>query len=145
MRVSESDAKDVHKGLPVRFEVPAGVRGHVERVDPAVVAGSVRIEVALDGPLPPGARADQTVSGYAEIETIDGVLSVARPAGVQEGATAGLFRLDADRVHARRVQVRLGRASAREIEIVGGLAEGDEVVVSDTSTWDAANDVVRIK
>jgi HlyD family secretion protein len=139
MHVAESDAKDVHKGLSVRFETLAGgLRGHVERVDPTVVAGSVKLEVLLDGPLPAGARADQTVSGYVEIETLEDVLSVTRPAGVQDGASAGLFRLDADGVHADRVTVRLGRASAREIEVLSGLAEGDVVIVSDTSTWDAA-------
>jgi multidrug efflux pump subunit AcrA (membrane-fusion protein) len=138
VRVAENDAKQVHKGLPVRFEVPAGgLRGHVDRVDPTVVSGSVRLRVALDGALPAGARADQTVSGYVEIESLPDVLSVARPAGAAEGATLGLYRLEADGVHAARVTVRLGRGSAREVEVLGGLNEGDKLVVSDTSSWDA--------
>jgi multidrug efflux pump subunit AcrA (membrane-fusion protein) len=142
MHVSQSDAKEIHRGLGVRFETPpGGLRGHVERVDPTVVAGSVRIEVFLDGPLPPGARADQTVAGYVEIETLDQVLSVGRPAGAQEGAAMGLFRFRPDGVHADRVSVRLGRASAREIQVLGGLAEGDSVIVSDTSTWDTAEHI----
>jgi HlyD family secretion protein len=145
VRVAEGDAKDVHKGLDVRFDVPAGgLHGHVERVDPAVVAGSVRLEITLEGDLPAGARADQTVSGYVEIEKLQDVLHVARPAGIQEDSTAGIFRIEPDGVRASRVTVRLGRGSAHDIQILGGLAEGDEVIVSDTSTWDASGRV-RIK
>jgi HlyD family secretion protein len=142
MHVAEADAKEVHRGLSVRFETPAGgLRGHVERVDPTVVAGNVRLEVFLDGALPPGARADQTVAGYVEIATLDDVLSVGRPAGVQEGAAVGLFRFRPDGTHADRVTVRLGRASAREIQVLGGLAAGDSVIVSETSTWDTAEHI----
>jgi multidrug resistance efflux pump len=140
MRVSEADAKEVHKGLGVRFEVPvAGLRGHVDRVDPTVVAGSVKLQVLLDGPLPAGSRADQTVSGYVEIETLPDVLFVARPAGAREASTASLFRLEPDGIHADRIPVRLGKGSAREIEILGGLSDGDEILISDTSTWDASS------
>jgi HlyD family secretion protein len=145
VRVAESYAKDVHKGLSVRFEAPTGdYRGHVTRVDPSVVAGTVRLEVALDGALPPGARADQTATGYVEIEKLGDVLYVARPSGAQDEATAGVFRLDSDHVHATRIAARLGRGSAREVEVVGGLAEGDEIVVSDTSAWETA-DRIRLK
>jgi RND family efflux transporter MFP subunit len=144
VRVAEGDARDLHKGLSVRFSVPAGgLRGTVERVNPTVVGGSVRVEVTLEGPLPAGARADQTVSGYVEIEKLEDVVFVARPAGAQEGATASVFRLEADGVHADRVPVRLGRGSAREIEILGGLVAGDEIVVSDTSSWQPGR--VRLK
>ena len=145
VKVAEASAKDVHKGLPVRFESPAGnYRGHIERVDPAVVGGSVRMEVTLDDPLPNGARADQTVSGYVELETLDDVLFVARPAGVQDEMTAGIFRLEPDHVHASRVTARLGRGSARDVEVVSGLAEGDEIVVSDVSAWEAS-ERIRLK
>jgi multidrug efflux pump subunit AcrA (membrane-fusion protein) len=143
VRVAEGNARDLHKGLSVRFEAAAGeFRGHIERVDPAVVAGNVRLEVTLDDAIPKGARADQSVNGFVEIEKLDNVLYVARPAGAQDGATVGLFRVEPDGVHASRVTARLGRGSAREIEITGGLAEGNEVVVSDTSTWEAST---RIK
>jgi multidrug efflux pump subunit AcrA (membrane-fusion protein) len=141
VHVAEGNARDVHKGLEVRFEgggASAPFRGRIERVDPSVVAGSVKLEVLFDAPLPKGARADQTVTGYVEIEKMDHVLHVARPSGVQEGATAGIFRLEPDGVHADRVPVRFGRSSAREMEILGGLSEGDQIVVSDTTTWETA-------
>lgn len=141
--VAEANAKDVGKGLRVRFETASkAVNGHIERVDPAVVAGHVRVSVILDDASPMGARADQTVTGYAEIEKLYNVLSIPRPAGANDGTKVALFRLDADRIHATRLTARLGRGSAREIEVAEGLAEGDEVVVSDMSAFDTSG---RIK
>ena len=145
VKVGEGYAKDVYRGLAVRFESPAGnFRGHIERVDPTVMLGSVRLEVALDDGPPKGSRADQTVSGYVEIERLDNVLFVARPAGARDGATTRVFRFDGDHVHASRVTTQLGRGSARDVEVVGGLAEGDEIVVSETSAWEAV-DRIRLK
>ena len=137
VRVAEGDAKDVQKGLPVVFNSPAGpFRGKVDRVDPAVVAGSVRLEVTFDEQ-PKDARADQSVSGFVEIDRVKDVLHVARPSAVQEGQTAGIFRLEHDGVHAQRVAARFGRGSAKELIVEGGLEAGDEIVVSDSSTWES--------
>jgi HlyD family secretion protein len=139
LRVGEAEAKDVRVGLGVRFEAPAGsFRGHVKRVDPAVVRGSVRLEVTIDDPLPSGARADQSVSGYVEIDKLERVLFVARPAGAADATATRLFRLDPDGLYASRVPVLLGKGSAREVEVVGGLSEGDEIVVSDVTSWEAS-------
>jgi multidrug resistance efflux pump len=136
VRVAESHARDVAKGMQVRFDgASAAGTGIVERVDPTVVAGSVRVVVRMDS-LPPGARVEQRVSGFVEIENLKDVLYVARPAGVVEGRSAGIFRLDANKTRASRVNVAFGRASARDVEVVDGLGEGDEVVVSDVSAWD---------
>lgn len=132
LRVSEAEAAEVHRGLAVRFEnANASFRGTVERVDPSVAKGSVRLEVAIDEAVPAGVRADQAVSAWIEIETLRGVLFVARPAGAMPRSSVEVFRLEPDRGAASRTAARLGRASAREIEILSGLAPGDEIVVSD--------------
>jgi multidrug resistance efflux pump len=139
VKVAEAYARDVRPGLSVRFDGTGMVcRGKVARIDPAVTAGSVRVDVTLDEPLPAGARVDQAVSGYVEIERIENALFVARPAGAREGAPAEVFRLEADRSFASRVSARFGRGSAREVEVLGGLAEGDEIVVSDVTKWESA-------
>jgi HlyD family secretion protein len=62
---------------------------------------------------------------------------VGRPAYGQADSTIGLFRLLEDGATAVRVQVRLGKSSVNTIELLDGLAEGDEVILSDTSAWDA--------
>jgi multidrug efflux pump subunit AcrA (membrane-fusion protein) len=95
----------------------------------------VTVDVALDAPLPPGARPDLSVDGVVRLENVTNVLYTGRVADAQPDATISLFRLQPDGVTADRVPVKLGRISVNEVEIVSGLKEGDQIVLSDTSTW----------
>ena len=144
LRVPETQAKDIAIGMSASIDTRVGiVEGRVSRIDPAVVDGTVRVDVTLDGALPKGARPDLSVDGTITIETLPDVLHVGRPAFGQPGSRAGVFRLDPDGREAVRVPVELGRASAREIEIVSGLSAGDRVILSDTAGWDGF-DRIRI-
>jgi multidrug efflux pump subunit AcrA (membrane-fusion protein) len=137
VKVAEESAREIYPQLRVRFEAPAvNSTGRVERIDPSVVDGSVRVEVELDDPSPSGARASQTVTGYVELERLQNVVCVARPAGVRDASSAAVFRKEPDSAIVSRVAVRFGRSSAREIEVLAGLAPGDEVIVSDMSAWE---------
>ena len=145
LRVPETQAKDVAMGQKVDIDTRAGgggggsgiVKGHVSRVDPTSVNGTVTVEVLFDqDTLPPGARADLSVDGVIEIERLDNVLYVQRPAYGQAESTVGLFKLDPDGKTASRVNVKLGRSSVSTIEIVSGLQPKDKVIVSDMSQWD---------
>ena len=147
LRVPETQAKDVVMGQKVDIDTRAGggggnsgiVKGHVSRVDPTSVNGTVTVEVLFDvdkDSLPPGARADLSVDGVIEIERLDNVLFVQRPAYGQAESTVGLFKLDPDGKTASRVNVKLGRSSVSTIEIVSGLQPKDKVIVSDMSQWD---------
>jgi hypothetical protein len=112
------------------------------RIDPAVQNGTVTVDVRLTGELPRGARPDLSVDGTIQIDYVEDVLYVSRPAYGQANSTVGMFKLQEDG-QAVRVNVRLGRSSVSTIEVVDGLAEGDLVVVSDMSRWDRF-DRVRI-
>lgn len=137
LRIAETQAKDVAIGQPVKVDTRNGVvAGQVARIDPAVLNGTVLVDVELVGALPAGARPDLSVDGTIEIERLADVLYVGRPAFGQPETQATLFRLDADSDLARRVPVRLGRASVSLIEVQQGLAVGDRVVLSDTTQWD---------
>jgi HlyD family secretion protein len=137
LRVPATRARDVIPGQKVAVDTRNGVvAGTVTRVDPSVLDGTVMVEVRLDGAIPNGARPDMAVDGTIEIERLTDVLYVGRPVQSQENATMGLYKLEADGNHARRVQVELGRASVETIEIISGLGEGDNVILSDTSRWD---------
>ncbi|MDQ3082536.1 MAG: RND transporter, partial [Gemmatimonadota bacterium] len=113
------------------------VTGHVMRVDPAVEQGTVKVDVALDGELPKGARPDLSVDGTIELERLDNVVYVGRPAFGQENNTVGIFKLMAGTSEAVRTPVKLGRSSVNTIEIISGLEPGDQVILSDTSAMDA--------
>jgi HlyD family secretion protein len=137
LRVPATRARDVRPGQAVIVDTRNGlVEGTVSRVDPSVQEGSVMIEVRLESALPDGARPDMAVDGAVQIERLSDVLFVGRPVQSQENATVGLYRLEEDGKHARRVRVGLGHASVDTIEVVEGLQEGDRVILSDTSRWD---------
>ena len=144
LRIPETQARDVVIGQPVIVDTRRDtIPGRVIRIDPAVQSGAVNVDVALEGELPPGARPDLSVDGTIEIERLEDVLYVGRPAYGQAYSTVGLFRLAGDD-RAERVSVRLGAASVNTVEIVDGLNEGDAVILSDMSAWDA-HDRVRLR
>jgi HlyD family secretion protein len=138
LRIAETQAKDIEVGQKASIDTRNGViEGEVMRVDPAVLEGTVTVDVALMGELPKGARPDLSVDGTIEIERLENVLYVGRPAYGQANSTIGLFKLLEDGETAVRVQVRLGKSSVNTIELREGLFEGDQVILSDTSAWDA--------
>ncbi len=137
LQVAETQAKDVVLGQFASIDTRNGIiQGQVRRIDPASVNGNVKVDVHLKGEYPKGARPDLSVDGTIDIERIPSVLYVGRPAFGQADSTVGIFRLMPDG-EASRVHVKLGRTSVNTIEIVDGLREGDQVVLSDMSAWDS--------
>ncbi|HTZ21551.1 MAG TPA: HlyD family efflux transporter periplasmic adaptor subunit [Opitutaceae bacterium] len=144
IRVAETQAKDILIGQSASIDTRNGlVDGRVVRIDPSVQNGTVTVDVTLTGELPKGARPALSVDGTIELERMDNVVYVGRPAFGQERSTVGIFKLEADGVHATRTPVQLGRSSVNLIEIVGGLQTGDKVILSDMSQWDA-NDRIKL-
>jgi HlyD family secretion protein len=138
VRVAETQARDIVIGQVASIDTRNGiVPGRVSRIDPAVQNGTVTVDVALEGALPRGARPDLSVDGTIELERLESVLFVGRPAFGGEQSTLGLFRLEAGGAGAKRVQVKVGRSSVNTVEILEGLNEGDQVILSDMSAWDA--------
>ena len=132
------DAKDIMNAQVASIDTRNGiVAGHVIRVDPAVEQGTVTVDVAIDGDLPKGARPDLSVDGTIELERLDNVIYVGRPAFGQENNTVGIFKLVGGTSEAVRTPVKLGRSSVNTIEILSGLEPGDQVILSDTSSMDA--------
>ncbi len=138
VKIAETQAKDILPGQKATVDTRNGViEGHVARVDPAAQQGTVTVDIALDGELPKGARPELSVDGTIELERLANVLFVGRPAQGQAESLVGLFRLEEGGKEAMRTRVKLGRASVNTVEVVEGLKEGDRVVLSDTSAWDA--------
>ena len=138
VKIAETQAKDIQINQPASIDTRNGiVAGHVIRVDPAVEQGTVKVDVALDAELPKGARPDLSVDGTIELERLDNVIYVGRPAFGQENNTVGIFKLVAGTSEAVRTPVKLGRSSVNTIEIISGLEPGDQVILSDTSAMDA--------
>jgi HlyD family secretion protein len=145
LKIAETQAKDIQIGQLASIDTRNGVvDGRVIRIDPSVINGTRTVDVSLPDELPRGAVPDLSVDGTIELERLNDVLFVGRPAFGQEQSTVGLFKVDSDGSGAARVQVKLGRSSVNNVEIVSGLKVGDSVILSDMSAWDAF-DRVRLK
>jgi HlyD family secretion protein len=145
LKIAETQAKDIQIGQTASIDTRNGVvNGKVIRIDPSVVNGTRTVDVSLPDELPKGAVPDLSVDGTIELERLNDVLFVGRPAFGQEQSTVGLFKMETDGSNAARVQVQLGRSSVNYVEVVSGLKAGDTVILSDMSAWDAF-DRVRLK
>ena len=146
LKIPETQAKDIMPGQPAEVDTHNGIiKGSVMRRDPAVLNGSVTVDVKLEGALPKGSVPDLSVDGTITLERLDDVLYVGRPAIGQEKSTIGMFRIDADGKTAVRTPVELGRMSVNTVEIVRGLKEGDQVILSDMSRLGDRVDRIRLE
>jgi len=145
LRIPETQTRDVALQLSASIDTRNGiVQGKVSRINPSASQGSVEVDVSLPGELPRGARPDLTVEGTIEIEKLQDVLYVGRPAGAQPNGQVELFKLAKDGGEARRTKVKLGRSSVSTVEVVDGLADGEVVILSDMSAWDS-HERVRLR
>ena len=143
LKIAETQIKDVAPGQPAVIDTRlAGggstglINGFVSRIEQSIVNGTVTVDVALKGTLPPGSRPDLSVDGTIQLEKLDDVVFVGRPVFGQENSTVTLFKLEPDGKYANKVKVTFGRSSVNFIEIKDGLRVGDKVILSDMSNWD---------
>jgi RND family efflux transporter MFP subunit len=142
LNIAETQAHDIQLGQPAEVDTHNGiVPGHVTRIDPSVLNGTRVVDVTLDGALPPGAVPQLSVDGTIDQERLQDVLYVGRPAFGNPDSTISLFRMDPDGKTATRTQVKVGKASVTQIQILDGLKEGDRVILSDMSRYDATDKV----
>jgi HlyD family secretion protein len=145
LKIAETQARDIQIGQPAEIDTHNGViDGKVIRIDPAVVSGTVTVDIELAGALPQGARPDLSVDGTIDLDRMTDVVFVGRPAFGNENSTISLFRLDVDGKTAVRVPVKVGRASVNSIQVLEGLRPGDTVILSDMSRWDNT-DKIRLE
>jgi HlyD family secretion protein len=144
LRIAETQTKDITIGQVAEVDTRNGVvQGRVARIDPAATNGTVGVDVRLEGALPPGARPDLSVDGTIRLEQLTNIIHVGRPAFGQEESTISLFKLQPNG-EAVRTTIKLGRSSVNTIEIKEGLQPGDQVILSDMSSYDQF-DRIRIQ
>ncbi len=143
LKIAETQVKDITIGLPASIDTRlAGggssgvINGVVSRIDSSVLNGTVTVDVALRGALPPGSRPDLSVDGTIQLMKLDDVVYVGRPVFGQQDSTVTLFKIEPDGKYANKVKVAFGRSSVSTIEIKAGLNVGDRVILSDMSAYD---------
>lgn len=136
LRIPEIQAKDVRLRQPVLVDTRFGkVQGEVARIDPAVLNGTVTVDVRFIEALPASARIDQSVDGEIVLQRLQDVLFVERPNQVQSYSNVSLFKVDTAINTASRIQVTTGGGSLRYLQIERGLQEGEQIILSDISRW----------
>ena len=145
LQIPQGQARDVAIGLPCEIDTYNGVvAGTVSRIEPTVVQGNVTVDVSLTGALPRGARPDLSVIGTIEIDHLVDILYVGRPVMAGADSKASLFKIIEEGKFAQRVPIQFGRTSVSTIEVIEGLALGEEIILSDVSQWDMV-DRIRVK
>jgi HlyD family secretion protein len=133
LRVQESQAKDIKIGQIVEIDTRRSkFSGVVSRIDPAVVNGTVTVDVELPKKLPNDVRPDLRVNGIIEIQRLENVLLLDKPSSWKETQTAYLFKLSNDS-QAIKTKVAIGLSSAKSVQLLNGLQKGEQVILSDTS------------
>jgi RND family efflux transporter MFP subunit len=136
LNIPETQARDIQIGQPASVDTHNGViEGTVKRIDPGVHNGTVTVDVTLSSHVE-GERPDLSVDGTIDLQRLANVLYVGRPAFGNEDSTISLFKLSPDGKTAARAAVKVGRASVNAIQVLGGLNEGDTVILSDMSRWE---------
>jgi HlyD family secretion protein len=145
IKIAETQTKDIQLGQKAEIDTRIGVvEGRVARIDPSVQNGTRTVDVTLVGELPRGAVPDLSVDGTIELERLNDILFMGRPAFGQEQSVVGLFKVTPDGGGAERVQVKLGRSSVNTVEVLSGLKVGEQIILSDMSAYDAY-DRIRLK
>jgi multidrug resistance efflux pump len=143
LQVQEIKVADISIGQTVVVDTRSNtIYGEVIRIDPAVNAGMVQIDVQLNSELPNEARPDLTVDGMIEISNIADALYVKRPVFAPRYSDAGLYKLINNKGFAQKQNVKLGQSSVNKIQILSGLQVGDEIIISDTSGWQEHQEVM---
>lgn len=138
LKIAETQVKDISIGQSASIDTRNGlIEGHVSRIDPSILNGTVTVDVSLKGPLPPAARPDLSVDGTIQLEKLDDVVYVGRPVFGQQDAVVQLFRVEPDGKYANKVKVAFGKSSVNTIEVKDGLQVGDKVILSDMSAYDS--------
>ncbi|NQZ21187.1 MAG: efflux RND transporter periplasmic adaptor subunit [Colwellia sp.] len=143
LQVQEIKVADISLGQSVVVDTRSNtIFGEVIRIDPAVNAGMVQIDVKLNSELPNEARPDLTVDGLIEVSNIADALYVKRPVFAPRYSDAGLYKITGDYQFAQKQMVKLGQSSVNQIQIISGLQVGDEIIISDTSGWQEHQEVM---
>lgn len=136
VQIQELQVNDIQLGMRAIVDTRTSeIEGVVSRIDPAVVDGSVLVEVELQGSLPPEVRPDLNIEADIRIAYIEETLSVRRPVFARANTEATVYRVNESDDIAERVTVRYGQASTNYIEILEGMEQGERIIVSDPSSF----------
>ncbi|HWN44397.1 MAG TPA: HlyD family efflux transporter periplasmic adaptor subunit, partial [Thermoanaerobaculia bacterium] len=141
IRIPEAYADEIGPGARVEIDY-AGRKfpGTLTAVSPEVRESQVEGTVAFgDGP-PEGLRQNQRVSVRLVLDRRADVLKVSRGPFLESGGGRKVYVLEDGLATLR--DIRTGAMSVGEVEILEGLAEGDQILLTDTQQFQGAESVL---
>jgi HlyD family secretion protein len=133
--VSDVHASRLSAGLPVKVKLNDAISlaGSLARINPTVTNGVMTLVVNLDDKSNRHLRANLRVDVLIETGRKERALRIKRgPFANGEGST-DVFVIRGDA--AIKTQARFGIASADHFEVIEGLLEGDEVIISEMTDF----------
>lgn len=141
IKVPESLARDLTSGMTADLEGDGRHwKGSVSAVSPQVVNGEVVARLRFGDEKPDGLRQSQRLSARVLVDRRDNVLMVDRGPFLEQDGDAFVYAVHGNIVE--RHPVRLGAVSVQKVEILEGLHEGDQMVVSGTDAFHGAQRVI---
>jgi HlyD family secretion protein len=137
----EEYAADTSIGTPAAISFEGReYPGKVMAISPEVVNSQVTVTVAFTGPTPVGLKQSQRVTTRLVFESKHDVLKVGRGAFIESGGGRVAYVVNGKL--ASRRPIALGATSVNEVEVISGLRVGETIVVSDTTPFENANEVL---
>jgi HlyD family secretion protein len=140
VQVPETEAHELATGMKADLEGDGQHwPGYVSGISPEVVNGSVVARLRFSGPQPQGLRQSQRMFARVFMAQLHDVLMVDRGnfADQQGGGYAYVVHGDT----ARRQPIRIGAVSLQKVELLGGVAAGDRIVISGATSFRDATSV----
>ena len=135
----EATVSDVHSGrlvvgLPVKVEIDDKIlTGHIARIDPKIDNGVISFHIDLDEKSSPLLRSNLRVDVQVITYQKGQVLRIRKGPFANAEGIHDIFVIQREK--AVRKPVEFGIASRDYYEIIEGLVEGDEVIISDMSDF----------
>jgi HlyD family secretion protein len=133
--VSDIHASSLRPGLPVRVALDGKpfLQGRLAQIYPTIENNAVKFTAELDDPRSPELRNNLGVDVLVVTGSRPDTLRVPKGPFIQGGVIQKVFVVDGGR--AVRRDVRLGVTGYDHCEILDGLAEGDEIILSDMKDY----------
>ena len=141
--VSDIHASRLSVGMPARVKInDSFLEGEISSVDPTIKDGVMTMFIALKEKASSLLRSNLRVDVLIAVERKDRVLRIKKGPFANSEGLRDVFVIRGDL--AIRTSVRLGISSFEDYEVVEGLIEGDEVIISDMTDYVHAREV-RLK
>jgi HlyD family secretion protein len=141
IRIPEAYADDLGIGLAGDVQYNGQqYRGELVSLSPEVVDNEVMGRIRFAAETPPGLRQNQRVTVRVMMDELPSVLKLQRGSFTDSGGGRNAFVMTQDGTAERR-EIRLGARSAGEVEVISGLQEGEEVVISSIADFEGFDSI----